>query len=145
MRDRGGPTREEIIERLAGFALFADLGPAQLRALAHRFEETYFPEGNVVLRRGISGSGLYVIVEGRAVARLDGAELNRLHPGDFFGEIAVLLDQVPSADVVAETELRCLVLPGPQLEEILVAHPRLMFRMLQAEARKLRNTTQWRT
>jgi CRP-like cAMP-binding protein len=145
MRDRGGPTREEIIERLAGFALFADLAPAQLRALAHSFEEAYFAEGDAVLRRGISGSGLYVIVEGRAIARLDGRELNRLVPGDFFGEIAVLLDQVPSADVVAETELRCLVLPGPQLEEILTSHPRVMYRMLQAEARKLRNTTQWRT
>lgn len=145
MSDSGGPTREEIVDRLAGFAMFGDLSLTELRALAHRFEEVYFNAGEVVLRRGISGSGLYVIVEGRASVRLDGVELNRLMPGDFFGEIALLLDQAPSADVVAETELRCLVLGGSQIEEILIAHPRLMYRMLQAEARKLRNTMPWRS
>lgn len=145
MSGRGALSREEVIDRLAGFALFGDLSPAELRAVAHRFEEAYFNAGEVVLRRGISGSGLYVIVEGRAAARLDGAELNRLMPGDFFGEIAILLNQPPSADVVAETELRCLVLGGSEIEEILIAHPRLMYRMLQAEARKLRNTMQWRS
>jgi CRP-like cAMP-binding protein len=145
MSDHGGPTREEIIDRLGGFALFGDLSPAELRAVAHRFEEGYFNAGEVVLRRGISGSGLYVIVEGRASVRVDGAELNRLLPGDFFGEIAILLDEAPSADVVAETELRCLVLGASEIEEILMSHPRLMYRMLQAEARKLRNTTQWRS
>lgn len=145
MSDSGGPTREEIVDRLAGFAMFGDLSLTELRALAHRFEEAYFNAGEVVLRRGISGSGLYVIVEGRASVRLDGVEVNRLMPGDFFGEIALLLDQAPSADVVAETELRCLVLGGSQIEEILIAHPRLMYRMLQAEARKLRNTMPWRS
>lgn len=145
MSDNGGLTREEIIDRLAGFALFGDLSPTELRALAHSFEEAYFKAGDVVLRRGISGSGLYVIVEGRATVRVDGAELNRLVPGDFFGEIAILLDQPPSADVVAETELRCLVLGGSRIEEILIAHPRLLYRMLQAVARKLRNTMPWRS
>jgi cAMP-dependent protein kinase regulator len=145
MSANDGPTREEIVDRLAGFAMFGDLSLTELRALAHRFEEAYFNAGEVVMRRGISGSGLYVIVEGRASVRLDGVELNRLMPGDFFGEIALLLDQAPSADVVAETELRCLVLGGSQIEEILIAHPRLMYRMLQAEARKLRNTMPWRS
>ena len=145
MSSNGGLSREEIIDRLAGFALFGDLSPTELRALAHSFEEVYFNAGEVVLRRGISGSGLYVIVEGRASVRLDGAELNRLMPGDFFGEIAILLDQPPAADVVAETELRCLVLGGSQIEEILIAHPRLLYRMLQAVARKLSNTMPWRS
>ncbi len=145
MREHGGPTREEIIDRLAGFALFADLSPAQLRAVAHRFEEAFYGAGERVLRRGISGSGFYLIIEGHASVRVDGAELNRLAPGDFFGEIAVLLDQAPSADVIAETDLRCVVVPGPEIQELLMTHPRLMYRMLQAEARKLRSTTQWRS
>lgn len=145
MADQGGPTREEIVERLAGFTLFGDLSPAELRGVVHRFDEAFFGAGDMVLRRGISGPGLYLIIEGRAVARADGATLNRLLPGDIFGEIAILLGQPPSADVVAETELRCLVLPGTDLEPLLMAHPRLMYRMLQAEARKLRNSTQWRS
>jgi CRP-like cAMP-binding protein len=44
---------------------------------------------------------------------------------------------------VAETPLRCLVLPADQLERFLTAHPRIMYRLLQGEARKLKNTTKW--
>ena len=140
MNDRIG--EEQILERISSFALFADLSEAQLRSIAHEFEETYFAAGERVLRKGISGGGFYLILEGRATARVDGAVANRLMPGDFFGEVSVLLAVAPANDVIAETELRCLVLPAPSLERILVAHPRLAYRMLQAEARKLRATTE---
>jgi CRP-like cAMP-binding protein len=49
------------------------------------------------------------------------------------------------ADIVAQGPLRCLVLPGDQLEGFLVAHPKVMFRLLQGEARKVRNTTKWQS
>lgn len=136
------PTQERILERLATFTLFADLTQAQLRAVAHEFEEEYYASGERVLRRGLRGSGFYLIVEGRAAVRSDDRLLNRLVPGDFFGEISVLLDQVPDADVVADTDLRCLILPASRLEGILVANPRLAYRMLQAEARKLHGTNE---
>jgi CRP-like cAMP-binding protein len=125
--------------------LFADLAATQLRAIAHRFDEAYFTEGEHVLRRGLAGGGFYLIVEGKASVRVDGTEQAVLVPGDFVGEISILLDETPSADVVAATELRCLVLPPGELAEVLMAHPRLLYRMLQAEARKLRNTTRWRS
>ena len=144
MSIQGAAGEERVLERLATFTLFADLAPAQLAAVAHEFEEAYFGVGERVLRRGLRGSGFYVILEGRAVAKIDDRVANRLIPGDFFGEISVLLDVPPSADVVAETELRCLILPARRLEAILVAHPRLALRMLQAEARRLRATAQGR-
>ena len=43
--------------------------------------------------------------------------------GDFFGEVSILLGEPPIADVVATRPLRCLVLPGPQVEPFLIAHP----------------------
>lgn len=139
MSDRA-PSQDQLIDRIASFALFADLTPAQLRAIAHEFEEAYFAPGERVLRRGLKGSGFYLVVEGTAGVR-DGTDLvNRLVPGDFFGEVSVLLEQPPIADIVAESELRCLLLPASRLEAILLAHPRLAFRMLQAEARKLSST-----
>jgi hypothetical protein len=38
-----------------------------------------------------------------------------------------------------------MVLAGPGVEAFLVAHPRVMFRMLQAQSRRLRNATLWRS
>lgn len=137
--------RPDIAERLAGLTLFADLTPPQIESIAHRFNEEVFSEGQRILRTGLSGAGLFVIVEGEAVIRIDGKERARFGPGEFFGEISVLTGALPNADVEAATMLRCLEIPGPELEPFLLDFPRVMFRMLQAEARRLRITTEWKT
>jgi CRP-like cAMP-binding protein len=135
----------EVPELLARLSLFADLAPAQLEGVAHRFDEEVFPQGARVLRKGLKGSGLFVILEGEAVVRIDDEELARFGPGDFFGEISVLTGEPPNADVQAATMLRCLVIPGPEFQPFLIQHPRVLYRMLQAEARRLRITTEWKT
>jgi CRP-like cAMP-binding protein len=137
--------RPDIAERLAGLALFADLTPTQIEAVAHRFDEEVFAEGQRILRTGLSGAGLFVIVEGQAVIRIDGIERARFGPGEVFGEIGVLTGELPNADVEAATMLRCLEIPSPEVEPFLIEFPRVMYRMLQAEARRLRITTEWKT
>lgn len=137
-------TREELIEALSGLALFADLSRPQLEAVVHTLDEEYFSEGQRILRQGFSGSNLYIILEGEAGVRIDGEQRTMLGKGDFFGEVSLLLGEPPIADVVAIRPLRCLVLPGPDLERFLLAYPHVTYRMLQAEARRLRNTSLWR-
>ena len=137
--------RPDIAERLAGLALFADLTPTQVEAIAHRFEEEVFAEGQRILRTGLSGAGLFVIVDGQAVIRIEGTERARFGPGEVFGEIGALTGEPPNADVEAATMLRCLQIPMAEVEAFLLEFPRVMFRMLQAEARRLRITTEWKT
>jgi len=137
--------RRDIVERLARLALFADLSQAQLESIAHRFDEEVFAEGQRVLRTGLSGAGLYLILEGEAVIRIAGQERARFGPGEIFGEISVLTGEPPNADVEAATMLRCLAVPGPDAEPFLLEFPRVMYRLLQAEARRLRITTGWKT
>jgi CRP-like cAMP-binding protein len=137
--------RDDIVGVLGGLALFADLARPQLEAVAHTFEEEMFAEGQRVIRQGFAGNNFYLILDGEAAVRVDGRDLSTLGRGDFFGEVSVLLGELPTADVVALREMRCLVLPGPDVEAFLVTFPRVMFRMLQAEARRLRATIQWRS
>jgi CRP-like cAMP-binding protein len=139
------PDRPDIVESLARLALFADLSRTQIESIAHRFDEAVFAEGERVIRTGLSGGACYVIIEGEAVVRVGGQELTRFGPGEFFGEINVLIGEPPNADVEALTLLRCLELPGSDVEPFLVEFPRVMFRMLQTEARRLRTTTEWKT
>jgi CRP-like cAMP-binding protein len=133
----------ESVERLAQIALFADLRWPELEAVAHTFDEEVFAQGQRVLRQGITGGAFYVIVDGEAVVVIDGQERARLGRGEFFGEISVLTGGLPIADVRAETLLRCLVLPGPELESFLLDHPPVMLRMLQAVSRRLRDASRW--
>lgn len=143
MRDMVG--REDLIDAIAGFGLFADLTSPQLARIVHTFDEVSYAEGERVLRQGLSGSAFHVIIDGEAVVVVDGAERARLGRGDFFGEVSILLGESPIADVVAERPLRCLVLAGQAVEAFLVDHPRVMYRMLQAQARRLRAANRWRS
>jgi CRP-like cAMP-binding protein len=134
---------QEIVDVLAGLALFADLSRPELEAAAHTLEEEMFPEGQRILRQGFTGSNFYVIIEGEAAVSIDGTIRTKLSRGDFFGEVSILLGEPPTADIVALTALRCMTLPGPEAKSFLLAFPKVMFRVLQAEARRLRITLQW--
>jgi CRP/FNR family transcriptional regulator, cyclic AMP receptor protein len=132
-----------IAETLGQLALFADLSPSQLEAIAHSHEEDVFAVGERVLRRGLSGGNFYVILEGEAAVEIDGEARHKLMRGDYFGEISALTGDPPTADVVAVTLLRCLVIPATQLEKLLLDRPPLMLRMLRMEAHRLRTTLEW--
>ena len=130
-------------ETLSQLALFADLTRPQVEAVTHQFDEEVFPEGQRVLRHGLSGSSFYIVLEGEAQVVIEGVEHARLMRGDFFGEISALTGDPPSADVVAATLLRCLVIPSTELEAFLLERPSVMLRMLRAEARRLQAAGQW--
>src|ERR1044072_6110078 len=132
-----------IAETLGQLALFADLSPSQLEAIAHSHEEDVFAAGERVLRKGLSGGNFYVILEGEAAVEIDGEARHKLMRGDYFGEISALTGDPPTADVVAVTMLRCLVIPATQLEKLLLDRPTLMLRMLRMEAHRLRTTLEW--
>lgn len=136
---------DDITNIMAGLALFADLSRPQLEAAAHTFEEEWFTEGQRILRQGFTGSNFYVILDGEVAIRIDGETRATLSRGDFFGEVSVLLGEPPTADVVALRPLRCIALAGPDVETFLVAYPRVMYRMLQAQARRLRSANLWRS
>jgi CRP-like cAMP-binding protein len=145
--DRGGAmaTQNEIADTLSSFAIFSDLSTAALEQVAHMFDEAWYPEGERILRQGLTGSGFFVILDGEAAILVDGEQRATLGRGEFFGEVSILLGESPVADVVALRPMRCLVLSGPAVEAFLGSQPRVMYRMLQAQARRLRNANRWRS
>jgi CRP-like cAMP-binding protein len=136
---------EDLVESLRRFNLFADLDRAQLEAIADPDNERSFGVGERILRRGLSGMSFYVILDGEASVKVNDEELNRLRPGDFFGEVSTLLGEPLTADVTAETSVRVLEIPGPKLEAFLLNYPRVMLRMLKTEARRLQEVLAWRS
>jgi CRP-like cAMP-binding protein len=138
-------SRDEIVDQIAGFALFADLATPQLERVAHMFEEQWYAEGERVLRQGLSGSAFHIILDGEAAVVIDGEQRATLSRGDFFGEVSILLGEPPVADVVAVRQLRCLVIGGGAVQPFLLDNPSVMYRMLQAQARRLRNANRWRS
>ena len=138
------PAELALVESAARLSLFAELGREELEDLLPRMQEVSFDEGEWVVRRGQVGVGLHVIVDGEAGVVLNDEELAVL-PKGFFGEISALLGEETVADVVARAPLRCLFVPPDEVTDFLLASPRVMLRMLETEARRLRTTDELRT
>lgn len=94
-------------------ALLADLTAAEATVLGRHMQRLQVAAGEVVVRQGAPGDGLYLILAGEArVAARDAGgrrrELAVLGPGEFFGEIAMLSDAPRVADVEAASPMTVL-------------------------------------
>jgi CRP-like cAMP-binding protein len=133
-----------LLANAGRLALFADLEREQLADIVGGLQEVSYEEGQWVLRRGEMVAGMHIIVDGEAGVVLEETELATLSKGSFFGEISALLGEPTAADILARTQLRCLVVPTEDVESFLLANPRVMYRMLQTEARRVRTTDELR-
>ena len=135
---------QPLTECLGRLALFADLAPEALDALAKTARDEHAEEGTWILEKGDENAHLFVILEGEVGLVRDGVEQAVMHAGMFFGEVSVLLDEPVTAGVVARTHLRCAVIDRSALVPFLLAHPTVTVRLLQAEARRIADMMPWR-
>ena len=133
-----------LVENVARLSLFQDLDYSEIEAVLPMVEEVLYHEGQWVVRRGEVDVGLNIIVDGEVSVVLEGDELAALSKGSFFGEISALLGEPAVADVIARRPLQCLFIKPEDVEPFLIANPPVMYRMLQAEARRLRTTDELR-
>ena len=130
-------------ENLARLALFADLTRPQLDKISQSYDEDVFAEGQRVMRQGLTGSGLYIILDGEAVVNLGEKELARLGRGEFFGDVSALTGEPPTTDIVATQPLRCLIVPREEVEPFLLAYPTVTVRLLKVSLRRFATTLEW--
>jgi len=129
----------EYLKRTALFAGFTDRQIGDVLATA---KKRRFAGGEQIIRQGDEGGrGFYLIMEGRTEVRAGDTVLAHFGPGDYFGEMALLLADTPrTADVVAVEETTCLVITQWDLRALLVAHPETGLAIMGELARRLADT-----
>jgi CRP/FNR family cyclic AMP-dependent transcriptional regulator len=135
----------DFLDELGRLALFADLPKSELEEIARSCDEISFGEGEWIIRQGDQHSAVYMIVEGEVAVVIDDEDRRVLSKGSFFGEVSVLLEEPATASIVTRTPLNCLVVPGEQFQAFLISHPQVAYRILKAEARRLKTAPEWRT
>lgn len=117
---------------LARFAknskMLALLDPPGLGRLVAHGEIVLVPSGAVIVRQGEVGDTFYLLIDGEVSVRVHeagGAEVARLGPGSFFGEIAVVTRQPRTATVVALTQTELIRFPRQPLVDVVRDYPRL--------------------
>jgi twitching motility protein PilT len=107
--------KARVNDALAQCALFRALKPEHMPQILKAAQVLRFGDGETVIRQGEPSDSFFVLVQGEAAIRIEGAqgdgaavELGRVpHPASF-GEIGLLLDEPRTASVVAADDLLVL-------------------------------------
>ncbi len=125
-------------DELRAIPLFDGVSESALERLAASAAEIECEPGQVLALPGDAGSGMYVILDGAVSVEMRGGFHTELGPGNFFGEIALL---VPAsgrvARVRAATAARCLSVPREEFLALVESEPTLALQMLRELARRL--------
>jgi len=158
------PTLEDEIERqfalaeaqstapeskqLPAMPLFSGLSAEAFAALFPKLELLNVPSGTLLVREGDPGNSMFVVVQGgvRVFHNRPGEEeltLARLGPGSFFGEMALMTDNLRIASVEATAPTALLVLSRRVLQDLTIRYPSVAEVMLRFyRARLLSNLLQ---
>jgi CRP-like cAMP-binding protein len=129
----------DLVQGLARLGIFRDLSTDELAELARNMELVTFEEGQRIIRTGQENASFYVIVDGEAAVYVEDDARGLMGRGSFFGEVSALLSEPTTADIITRSRLMCLAVPASDLERFFTANPRVMFRVLQVEARRLQS------
>jgi CRP/FNR family transcriptional regulator, cyclic AMP receptor protein len=130
--------KNEQIELLRGVELFSGCSKMELGRIASLMTEHRAKAGQVLTKRGDPGLEFFIIVDGKAAATRKGVHLADLEPGSFFGELALLDGGNRTATVVAETDMRLLVLSRREFTSLHHAAPSVANKMLVELGSRLR-------
>jgi CRP-like cAMP-binding protein len=88
-----------------------------------------WPQGSFVFTKGSPADALYIVLEGavRIYDEIDDAEIEiaRTGPGEYFGEISLLMDTTHTKNVQAVEDTELLVLSKESFGRLLASNPNL--------------------
>ena len=118
--------------------LFERCSKRELAEIGTLADEVDLREGKVLIREGSRGREFFVLLDGEVDVSKDGKRINRLGPGDFFGEIALVArSPVRTATVTATSPVRALVVTAQNFRRLLDRSPDIKLKVLEALAERL--------
>ena len=126
-------------ETVSKVPFFANLGPAAIADVTHMLRTMDLPARTMIIRKGQQGDCMYFIANGEAEVELPGKKV-ALGEGAFFGEMALLGNNVRGANVTTTKVTRLLVLDLVDFRLLMARHPDLAETIdVEAKRRALEN------
>jgi predicted MFS family arabinose efflux permease len=110
------------VRLLRELVVFAPLPLSALEGIAGHLRAVEAAAGDVVVRKGDPGDDFYIVEAGTLAVTVDGDPRPPIHPGGFFGEIALLRDSPRTATVTATSDCRLLALGRDQFLAAVTGH-----------------------
>ena len=147
MRGQAPPDREDLVAQpniansLAKVPIFSECSKRELAIITRASKEVSHKEGTVIAREGERGVGLFLILAGQCAVTIGGKTKAKLGPGDFFGEVALLDGGPRTATVTALSPVKLIGITGWVFRGLLMEHPSIALKTLEAVAGRLRSVS----
>jgi CRP-like cAMP-binding protein len=97
-----------------------------------------YPRGNVIFREGQTGILMYVVMEGRVALSIQENVVDRVGPGNVFGEMALVDQSARAASATAETDCVLLAINRTVFLNLVKGNPEFGASLLGAVAERVR-------
>jgi CRP-like cAMP-binding protein len=134
-------SQSQIVAKLGEVPIFSGCSRRELSLIARAAKEVSHRQGTVIAREGDRGIGLFMILEGQCEVTIGGKRKAKLGPGEFFGEIALLDGGPRTATVTALTNVKLVGITGWVFRGLLMEHPSIALKTLEAVAGRLRTVS----
>jgi voltage-gated potassium channel len=121
-------------ESVSNVPFFAALGPAAIADVTHMLRTMDLPARTMIIKKGLQGDCMYFIASGEVEVDLPGKKV-QLGEGAFFGEMALLGNNLRGANVSTTKVTRLLVLDLVDFRVLMARHPDLA-ETIDAEAKR---------
>ncbi len=111
--------------------LLRSLPEAELRRLVDECKEITLTPGERIFEEGEEGRSLYVVLSGNVEVSKQGKRIAEGHPGQYFGEMALIEKKERSATLCALEAAVVLEIPEPQYLNYIAKHPEALLALLR--------------
>jgi CRP-like cAMP-binding protein len=125
------------VDLIKAVPLFEECSKRDLNEIAGIADEIDLREGKELTKEGKQGREFFVLIEGEADVQKGSRRINRLGPGDFFGEISLVTRRPRTATVTATTPVRALVITDRSFRTLLEHQPEIQGKVMSALAARL--------
>uniref|UniRef100_A0AAY4EVN4 cGMP-dependent protein kinase n=1 Tax=Denticeps clupeoides TaxID=299321 RepID=A0AAY4EVN4_9TELE len=124
--------QEEYFSFLRSVSLLKNLPEEKLAKIVDCLDVDYFDKGDYIIREGEEGNTFFIIAKGEVSVTqtlegfADPQEIKTLGVGDYFGEKALISEDVRSANIIAnENDTQCLVVDRDNFNQMVGTYEEL--------------------
>ncbi len=128
---------DEKLGLLKQTPLLAGLNQHDLEEVGRLADEVDAKAGKVLFRAGDQGSEFFVITDGKVRIEREGRVIATLGPGDFFGDIALVVERPRTATATIETDSQLLVVGHREFHSLMDRFPSIRISVLESIAIRL--------
>ena len=135
------------MQLLKNVPIFNNLTDDELETVKNHANTRNYPRSSIIINEGDATDSLYIILDGKVNVYLsdeNGKEviLNTHTQGDYFGELALIDDEVRSASVMTTEKSSFLIVNKADFKKLFTSHPDLAFNLIRGLTSRIRGLTE---